>query len=406
MATLRVFVSSTAYDLGVLRSALKTFMENFGFEPILSEYSDVLYDPREHTHASCIAEVRNCDVMVLLIGARFGGEAIPSVVSELGGHQVAEILSANAEHKFSVTQAESLTAFDCGIPVFSFVDIGVLHDYRVYSLNRDTKITYPSISQPETAEYIFDFIDFLQSRSFGNAVIPFARMEDVIAHLRKQWAGLFQRLLRESRDQQDETRRIDRLSEQFDDLRTALLATVGDDEARRIARGVVRYRRLIDFIRDIPAEGDLRHYAVDYTGEWREFLREYGGVEEIRVLEDERRLPPYVVMVKADGSGFASRLSSTGFSRITQEWNNFKSEPASLRAVLYDTLAEQDIRPTLFGARSLTKEDLDELVAERSTSREQDSGSSPAPEPSIDEPVVLESVPKRVLKPRKLPTNP
>jgi hypothetical protein len=395
MATLRVFVSSTAYDLGMLRSALKTFIESLGFEPIMSEYSDVLYDPREHTHASCIAEVRNCDVMVLLIGARFGGEAIPSVVGALGEQDVRAIMSANTEHKFSVTQAESLTAFDCGMPVFSFVDIGVLHDYRVYSLNRDAKITYPSISQPEAAGYIFDFIDFLQNKSFGNAVIPFARMEDVITHLRKQWAALFQRLLRESRDQRDETRRIDRLSEQFDDLKTALLATVGDEEARRIARGVVRYRRLIDFIKEIPGEGDLRHYAINYTGEWREFLREYGGIQEIFTFEDERRIPPYICMIRADGSGFTSRMSPGAFSRLSQDWNNFKSEPASLRTVLYDTLTEQDVRPGLFMTRSLSKDEVGEFISRHMSSLEQNSGTSPAAESRIEAGTTLDSPPEK-----------
>ena len=369
MATLRVFISSTAYDLGMLRSALRTFIDSLGFEPILSEYSDVLFDPREHTHASCIAEVKNCDVMVLLVGARFGGEAIPSVVSSLEEPQVSEIMAANSGHKFSVTQAESLTAFDCGIPVFSFVDIGVLHDYRVYSLNRDIKIIYPSVSQPETAEYIFDFIDFLQSRSFGNAVISFGRIEDVVGHLRKQWAALFQRLLRENRDQRDETRRIDRLSEQFDDLKTALLATVGDEEARRIARGVVRYRRLIDFLRGLPVEGDLRHYVINYTGDWRELLREYADVQHIRMTEDGPGMP-YTLMIKGDGSALATRLTSNGFSRISQEWNDFKSENVSLRTVLYDTLADQDTRSALSMTRALVKDEVEAFIARHMSTRE------------------------------------
>ena len=68
----------------MLRSSLRGFIESLGFEPILSDYSDVLFDPREHTHASCIAEIRNCDVVVLVVGSRFGGEAIPSVIKDLG----------------------------------------------------------------------------------------------------------------------------------------------------------------------------------------------------------------------------------------------------------------------------------------------------------------------------------
>ena len=363
MATLRVFVSSTAYDLGVLRSTLRGFIENLGFEPILSEYSDVLYDPHEHTHTSCIAEVKNCDMVLLVVGSRFGGEIIPSVLSGLT-HEVDEILSRNSSHRFSITQAECLAAFDQGIPVFTFVDSGVLHDYEVYSLNSDVKITYPSIAQPDTAEYIFEFIQFLQRRSYGNAVIPFTRIEEIIDHLKKQWPALFQRLLRDNRDHQEESRRIDRLSEQFEDLKTALIATVGDAEARRTAQGVVRYRRLIDFIRSIPIQGDLRHYAVEFEGDWTEFLRNYAGVVEIKSTPEDRSQPPYSVMLAEDGTGMIIRLSSAGVSRIGREWNDFKSEPQQLRAVLYDTLIEQEGRPMMVG-RPMTREETEQFIAER-----------------------------------------
>jgi hypothetical protein len=363
VATLKVFVSSTAYDLGVLRSSLRSFIENLGFEPILSEYSDVLFDPREHTHTSCIAEVRNCDMVLLVVGSRFGGEIIPNAIGTLG-QQVDDILSTSSGHRFSITQAECLTAFDKGIPVFTFVDSGVLHDYRVYTLNSNIKITYPSIAQPETAEYIFEFISFLQNRSYGNAVISFSRIEEIIDHLKKQWPALFQRLLRDNRDHQEESKRIDRLSEQFEDLKTALLATVADTEARRIAQGVVRYRRLIDFIRSIPPQGDVRHYAVEFEGEWTEFLRSYAGIVEIKTTPEDRSLPPYSVMLAEDGSGVSIRLASAGLSRIGLEWNDFKAEPKQLRAVLYDTLAEQDSRQLMVGRR-MTKEETEQFIAER-----------------------------------------
>lgn len=373
MTTLKVFVSSTAYDLAVLRSSLRGFIESLGFEPILSEYSDVLFDPREHTHASCIAEIRNCDVMVLVVGSRFGGEAIPSVIKDLGQGQVDDILSDNEEHKFSVTQAEALAAFDQSIPVFAFVDFGVLHDYRVYSLNPEVKITYPSISQADTAEYIFEFINFLQNRAYGNAVIPFARIEEITDHLRKQWTALFQRLLRESRDRREESRRIDRLSEQFEDLKTALLATVGDGEARRVARGVVRYRRLLEFIRGFPTDNDLRHYAVEYEGEWSDFLREYADVVEVKSTpQDGASIVPYSLMISRDGSGYLVRMTPMGVSRMAKDWNDFKSEPTQLRAVLYDSLSEQDARTPSLMVRPLDKEGVQDFIAERMGSRQED----------------------------------
>ena len=43
MAKPRVFVSSTYYDLKNLRSAFESFLEQFGFEPVLSEKGNIKY---------------------------------------------------------------------------------------------------------------------------------------------------------------------------------------------------------------------------------------------------------------------------------------------------------------------------------------------------------------------------
>ena len=76
MAIPRVFVSSTCYDLGEIREAIGGFCEGFGFEAVLSDRGDVFYHPDLHTHNSCIFEVQNCHLLVLIIGGRFGGAYI------------------------------------------------------------------------------------------------------------------------------------------------------------------------------------------------------------------------------------------------------------------------------------------------------------------------------------------
>jgi hypothetical protein len=50
MAGPKIFVSSTCYDLSMARDQLRNFLIGLGYEPVLSEYSDVLFDPRVHTH--------------------------------------------------------------------------------------------------------------------------------------------------------------------------------------------------------------------------------------------------------------------------------------------------------------------------------------------------------------------
>ena len=76
MATPKVFVSSTCFDLGEIREQLARFINSYGFDPILSDHGDVFYKPDCHTHDSCIHEVSNCQLFILIIGGRFGGEYV------------------------------------------------------------------------------------------------------------------------------------------------------------------------------------------------------------------------------------------------------------------------------------------------------------------------------------------
>lgn len=80
---LKVFVSSTCFDLSMVRSQHRTFILSMGYDPILSDYDDVLYDPRIHTHTSCVDEVNNCDMLILLIGSRYGGKSTVEALNRI-----------------------------------------------------------------------------------------------------------------------------------------------------------------------------------------------------------------------------------------------------------------------------------------------------------------------------------
>ena len=45
--------------------------------------NDVLYDPRNHTHESCIKEIQSCDMIIFIIGSRFGGTAVSDALSKI-----------------------------------------------------------------------------------------------------------------------------------------------------------------------------------------------------------------------------------------------------------------------------------------------------------------------------------
>ncbi len=347
----RVFVSSTAYDLGLLRGQLRSFVAELGFSPVLSDFADVLYDPRTHTHTSCVKEVPRCDLLVLIIGSRFGSEAIVDAIADID-LEALEAMSTDSsvlkevDRKLSVTQLEVLKAIEGGLPVFVFVDERVLHDHATYEANRHQPyvddMLFASISQPGSARYIFSFIDFLRGRLANNAIFPFAKIEDIEAQLRRQWAALFQRMLEEERQTVAERQRIDKLSEQFEDLKTAILTTIGDAPTRDVARGVLNFRFLIDALRglDIP---DFRK-ALEAGATWYEIMdaADISLPDGVLCLAEDTgsRERETVILERRNGTRLRSRMSGLRFRRLPDEWNQLLGLPPAARLAIYDALSE------------------------------------------------------------------
>ena len=69
----KVFISSTIYDFKDLRSSLKYWIDQMGYEAVLSEYNDFNTTVDKTTYDNCLNEIKNCDYFILLIGSRAGG---------------------------------------------------------------------------------------------------------------------------------------------------------------------------------------------------------------------------------------------------------------------------------------------------------------------------------------------
>ena len=198
---IKVFVSSTCYDLKEIRDQLKRFISSFGCTPILSDQNDVFYDPDIHTHTSCIEEVSKCDMMILIIGGRFGGEAVPEAYERLNQGELSKIFNGkfddySNEKLFSITQLEALKAIEIGIPVWTFITQNVYAEHNVYEKNKNTDIEYPSISKKETAKYIFEFINLIRKRRTGNNIFSFEYARTIEEILTKQFSGLLEKGLK------------------------------------------------------------------------------------------------------------------------------------------------------------------------------------------------------------------
>lgn len=343
MPSPKIFVSSTCYDLGMAREQLRSFLLRIGYDPILSEYSDVLYDPRAHTHTSCIQEVPNTDIVVVLIGSRFGGRVIPEALSNVDLENLVrssfDVTVLNEPEKLSITQLEVLKAIDSAVPVFAFVDEKVMHDHHVYQKNKDLvdKIKFPSIDKPETAKYIFEFINFLSHRNKGNSVITFGKIEDIENHLKKQWGSLFQRLLREQREQQVESRKLFTITEQIEDLKTAIISTISNAQSRDVARGVIKYRRLADFLSGInfPDFSLVTEGNIGFDS-----LLSSADIIEVREIPNITNSFGRSALLKSDGTYYEVRFGQDFLNRINIDWNSFVSLSPDIRHIIFEAISE------------------------------------------------------------------
>lgn len=353
MAGLKIFVSSTCYDLSVVRSQLRLFIQNIGHDPIMSDYNDILYDHRLHTHTSCVDEVATCDAVVLIVGSRFGGKTVPEALGKIDFDKIFQesksTESLKSKENLSVTQLEILKAVETGIPVFTFIDDGVWHDHALYEKNKEKEIIgdieFPSIQKPETAKFIFEFINFLRHRVRGNSVFPFSKLQDIEEILRRQWSQLFQKLLLEQRSRLHAAKRFDDLSEQFEDLKTAILTSIGSNKEKEVARGVVRYRRLVGFVRSIGISNMT--IALHGQSSWEDLLSE-ADIEKI-VNSDE--IPSYVfegrpggrsrtLLIKKDHTFFEVRAPNEYLLEMKTEWDSFVLLPEKTRSIILEALSD------------------------------------------------------------------
>lgn len=375
MAGLKIFVSSTCYDLSAIRTQLRMFILAMGHEPLMSEYSDILYDPRLHTHTSCVDEVSSADVVILIVGSRFGGRSVPEALSKIDFEKIdkesTSTESLKKKENLSVTQLEILKAVESGIPIFTFIDEGVWHDHALYEKNKGKPIIkdieFPAIEKPETASFIFEFINFLRHRAKGNSVFSFSKIQDIEDILRKQWSSLFQKLLQEQRMQSGERKRIDNLSEQFADLKTAILTSIGSTNERDVARGVVRYRRLLDFVRNLSIR-DI-NFFLKAKPTWDQLLDEAGikdvidFSEDPRFFEFRRNIGPRsgLFLVKGDRTYYELRMSSEAFHSYALEWDSFIQLGDETKTVIFDALSEMRIGP---GPIRYIRRPIDEMLEE------------------------------------------
>ena len=180
MARPRVFVSSTYDDLRIVRANLDRFIKEMGYEPVLYEKGHIPYGGADALEQDCYREIEKCDILVSIIGGRYGTQSRDS--------------------KHSITHRELKTAIELGKQVYIFVEKAVYYEYGTYLQNKEVKGFKPSSVNDVR---VFSFLEDIYSIPTGNPIEPFELPDDIVKFLREQWAGLFQRLFQKMSRQKD-----------------------------------------------------------------------------------------------------------------------------------------------------------------------------------------------------------
>lgn len=170
-----VFVSSTVNDLLHVREAVRETIEEIGYRPVMSERGEIGYMSRQSAVQACYHNVKDCQIMVLIIGKRYGS---------IGG----------GEDGLSVTQNEYRTFIKSGGNLITLVAKEVLSNKCV----RDANPTAADIKFPgmdENAEKVFSFIDEVTSSEYSNGILPYTSVSEIKNLLKLQFADLTYRLL-------------------------------------------------------------------------------------------------------------------------------------------------------------------------------------------------------------------
>lgn len=174
MAKPRVFISSTFYDLKQIRADLDAFIENLGFDPIRNEEGDIPYGNLELLEAYCYKEIKSVDIVVSIIGGRYGTDS--------------------KKHNSSISQLELKTALKESKQVYIFIEKNILSEYETFLLNKENnKMKYRYVDDIR----IYQFVEEVKSLNINNNIKGFETASDISKYLKEQFAGLFQRFLEE-----------------------------------------------------------------------------------------------------------------------------------------------------------------------------------------------------------------
>ena len=268
----RIFVSSTCYDLQEIRGNIRKYIEDFGYEPIMSDFGDIFYDFDKNVQDSCIESIKNSDMYILIIGDYYGSTyhkdkmdtAIPN----------------------SVTLKEFENATNLNKPRMIFINKFVEYDYRNYrrfleeqyskyfsssdlqdeniekkkeDIKKDLDRSYPF--PKKSYQYIFHFLDKIDDLQTGNAYYKFENSYEIKNDLRKQWAGYLQESLKNKEQIKHSSKlQVDKIFNRLKGIENILLILANGTKKTETNEISIDVDKIINFVNVDKLEKIQEHF--------------------------------------------------------------------------------------------------------------------------------------------------
>ncbi len=171
MANPKVFISSTYYDLKHIRNDLQVFIQGLGYDAVMHDKGNIPYAQTETLEDSCYNEVSASDILICIIGNKYGTQG--------------------TDGNYSITMNELRRAISQRKKVYIYIVQEVYTENVTYIKNKGNGFDPAHVDDIR----IHEFIEELKQTVKNHPILPFNNASDIIDNLRLQFAGLFQRLL-------------------------------------------------------------------------------------------------------------------------------------------------------------------------------------------------------------------
>lgn len=280
MANPKVFISSTYYDLQHIRNDIRVFIQGLGYEPVMHDKGNVTYAQTETLENSCYNEVSACDILICIIGNKFGTQA--------------------SGENYSITMTELKRALSLRKKVYIYIVNEVYTENLTYIKNKDKGFDSAYVDDIR----VHQFIEELKQTVKNHPILPFHNVSDILDNLRLQFAGLFQRLLSQEAsiteskmfsDLQDSADRIKSLISEFVDEKNSFFS--------KFAGSIYAPNHVITYIQNLLG-GKQYNVIVSSKQELCSYLNDLG----FSVTPDYGFPEGEVVMAKRNANNYMQEL--------------------------------------------------------------------------------------------------